>query len=85
MFVPLQFLDFSQEFDKVSYTGLLTKLSIQLLKASCTLFQSCLKNRLLRVKNEDEYFQLREIQEVSQLSILGKHLYVLYMFISCHN
>ena len=56
------FLDVSQAFDKESHMGLLTKLNTQLPRAYCTSFKSYLKNRLFRVKYEDEYFQLRKIQ-----------------------
>lgn len=73
------FLDVAQAFDKVWHEGLLHKLKSILPGQYVELLRSYLSNRTFRVRQEDEYSNLKEIRAgVPQGSILGPFLYVLY-------
>lgn len=73
------FLDVAQAFDKVWHEGLVVKLKKILPKQFVELLKSYITERLFRVKQEDEYSQLMEINAgVPQGSVLGPVLYLLY-------
>jgi hypothetical protein len=74
------FLDVAQASDKVWHEGLFHKIE-QLVPAEYSqLLKSYLSDRYYRVKQEDQYSQLKQIKAgVLQGSVLGPVLYLLYM------
>jgi ribosomal protein S20 len=73
------FLDVAQAFDKVWHEGLFHKIE-QLLPAEYSqLLKSCLSDQCFRVKQEDQYQELKQIKAgVLQASVLGLVLYLLH-------
>lgn len=73
------FLDVSQAFDRVWHEGLIQKLHKLLPKQYVEILKSYISNRLFRIKQEEEYSQLKEIRAgVPQGSVLGPVLYLLF-------
>lgn len=73
------FLDVAQGFGKVWHEGLVCKLNKMLPKQYAQLLTSYISNRLFRIKQEDEYSELREISAgVPQSSVLGPVFYLLF-------
>ena len=73
------FLDVAKAFDKVWHEGLLYKLNKMLPKQYVEIFTSYITNRMFRIKQEEAYSGLKDIQAgVPRGSVLGPILYVLY-------
>lgn len=73
------FLDVAQAFDRVWHDGLIRKLNRVLPKQYVELLSSYLSDRLFRIKQEDEYSELKEVRAgVPQGSVLGPILYLLF-------
>lgn len=73
------FLEVAQAFDKVWHEGLLCKLDMHLTRQYVQLIKSYIEGRLFRVKQEDCYSELKDIQAgVPQGSVLGPVLYLLF-------
>jgi hypothetical protein len=73
------FLDVAQAFDKVWHEGLIYKLNKMLPRQYVEILASYISNRLFRVKQEEAYSDLKDIQAgVPQGSVLGPVLYVLF-------
>lgn len=73
------FLDVAQAFDKVWHKGLVFKLNRFLPNALVTLLSSYLSDRVFRVRVENEYSTIKDINAgVPQGSILGPILYLIY-------
>lgn len=73
------FLDVAQAFDKVWHEGLLNKLNKMFPKHYVEILKSYISDRLFRVKQEDEYSDLKEIRAgLPQGSVLGPILSLLY-------
>lgn len=73
------FLDVAQAFDKVWHEGLVYKLKMQLPIQYTSLLTSYINNRFFRIKQEQDFSDLRKIEAgVPQGSILGPTLYLLY-------
>ena len=71
------FLDVSQAFDKVWHEGLIYKLKSLLPKQFCEILQSYITDRFFRIKQENQYSELKQIMAcVPQGSILGPILYL---------
>lgn len=75
------FLDVSKAFDKVCHTGLLCKIRALLPKHYYHILKSYLSDRFFRVKQEDDYSDLKPIKAgVPQGSVLGPILYLLFTY-----
>lgn len=73
------FLDVSQAFDRVWHQGLLYKLHRDLPKEFYEIMKSYVSDRHFRVKLDDEYSKLKNIEAgVPQGSVLGPIIYLLY-------
>lgn len=73
------FLDVAQAFDKVWHQGLLFKLNKFLPKAFVDLLSSYLSDRVFRVRQENDYSELKDIKAgVPQGSVLGPTLYLIF-------
>ena len=73
------FLDVAQAFDKVWHKGLIYKLNRFLPSSYVKLLSSYLSDRTFRVREENEYSSLKDINAgVPQGSILGPILYLIY-------
>ncbi|KMQ83660.1 reverse transcriptase [Lasius niger] len=73
------FLDVAQAFDKVWHEGLIFKLNRFLPKSYVKLLSSYLQDRVFRVRVENEYSSLKDINAgVPQGSILGPMLYLIF-------
>ena len=73
------FLDVAQAFDKVWHEGLFCKLKMFLPRQYSELLISYLSERYFRIKQDDDYSELKEIKAgVPQGSVLGPVLYLLY-------
>lgn len=73
------FLDVAQAFDKVWHAGLLYKLNKFLPKSFVNLLSSYLSDRVFRVRQDNEYSELKDISAgVPQGSILGPTLYLIF-------
>lgn len=73
------FLDVAQAFDKVWHKGLLHKLELVLPRQYSQILKSYLSDRYFRVKKEESYSDLKDIQAgVPQGSVLGPVIYLLY-------
>ena len=72
-------MDVAQAFDKVWHKGLIYELSKMFSTQYVEILTSYISNRLFRIKQEDEYSDLKEIRAgVSQGSVVGPTLYLLY-------
>ena len=73
------FLDVAQAFDKVWHEGLNYKLKTLLSKQFSQILESYIADRHFRIKQEESYSELKEINAgVPQGSVLGPVLYLLY-------